>query len=77
MKDVTPGPSRGEPIDFDLSIKEKEPLPDGVLCPEHGQTPSMNYTLNSIEIGRYCFICFNDFVGKNIKNHVLIIEAKA
>lgn len=45
--------------------------PEGVPCEIHGKTPAMFMYLNGEEEGKYCFLCYNDFLAKNLKNYQL------
>ncbi len=40
-----------------------------VLCSEHGISYTIIFKIDNQEIGKYCFECYNDFLGKHLKNY--------
>jgi len=55
---------------MEKKIEESGKPVEKIDCEVHGRCSSMEFSVDEEVIGRYCFRCYNDFLSKNLKNHV-------
>jgi len=52
---------------FAVSTKDSavfDPYTDN--CPQHGKVPNMTFSYDGKEIGRYCFLCYHEWIKANV-----------